>query len=123
MLTQTLLFKKFWRRKPKLTDIHMVKDPSYIKMPIFLIMLGTLNIGERQNHKTLAAGIAFYKWQQFSTFSDDITSKKQTIWHLKEKLSPQEKRKRKIHSLNSSKTSGQNPQAKTCDLKEKILQS
>jgi hypothetical protein len=65
MLTQTLLFKKFWKRKPKLIldlYVYMVKDSSYIKMPIFLIMLGTLNIGEGQNYKTLAAGIAFYKW-------------------------------------------------------------
>jgi hypothetical protein len=95
----------------------MVKDHSYIKMPIFLIMLGSLNIGEGQNHKTLAAGIAFCKWQHLSTVSDDIISKKQTTWHLKEKLAPQEKWKRKMHSLNSSKSSGQNPQAKKCDLK------
>jgi hypothetical protein len=64
MLTQTLLFKKFWKRKPKLTDelyVHMVKDPSYVNIPIFLIMLVTLNIREGQNHKTLAACIALYK--------------------------------------------------------------
>jgi hypothetical protein len=50
MFTQTLLFKKFWKKKPKLIldcYVHMVKGPSYIKMPIFLIMLGTLNIWGR----------------------------------------------------------------------------
>jgi hypothetical protein len=34
----------------------------------------------------------------------------------------EEKKNDSLHSLNFSKTGGQNPQTKKCDLKEKILQ-